>query len=397
MVNFPTLKFRRRLLAWFRANGRSLPWRETNDPYAVWVSEIMLQQTTTETVRGYFPRFLERFPTVERLAAADSGDVLTLWQGLGYYRRAEQMRLTAKIVVERFGGRFPRTVEELRTLPGIGRYTAGAIRSFAFDLPAPILEANTGRLYARLTASEAAPNAASAQRELWDFAERLIPRRGCGDFNQALIDLGNAVCLPNAPNCPACPVFEWCEAHRRGLTDVIPPPKKKREMTYRREAAVLVRESLFGPKKSARFLLIQYPEGVRWAGLWDFPRFEISGDSFPTDDSQLVETLSRFLGRPVRFAPLGRPIRHVVTRYKIELSFGEAVDGDSKKSSAGSIGRAEPFWLSLAHKRVSLRFAGGTATAETVVFRYVTLAEAAALPLSTTGRQLLERLKDIYR
>ena len=198
--------FRRRLLAWFDQNARVLPWRRSRDPYAVWLSEIMLQQTQVATVIGYFDRFLARFPTIEALARADEHEVLRLWEGLGYYRRARQLHRAARIIVAEHGGRFPRDPSIVRRLPGIGRYTAGAILSIAFDAREPILEANTLRLLSRLLCYDGDPRSPDGQRLLWAMAEALLPRRGSGRLNQALMELGSEVCTARSPRCEQCPV-----------------------------------------------------------------------------------------------------------------------------------------------------------------------------------------------
>ena len=183
--------FRRRLLAWYDAHARDLPWRRADgDPYAVWLSEIMLQQTQVATVKAYFERFLAAMPTVEKLAAADEHDVLRLWEGLGYYRRARQLHQAARLICSRHGGRFPRDIDQLRRLPGIGRYTAGAILSIAFDQPQPILEANTSRLFSRLLAWSGDAASTAGQKLGWAMAEAVVPRRHPGRFNQALMELG---------------------------------------------------------------------------------------------------------------------------------------------------------------------------------------------------------------
>ena len=192
--------FRRRLRAWYARNARDLPWRRTGgDPYAIWLSEVMLQQTQAATVTAYFERFLIALPNVEALAAARVEKVLRLWEGLGYYRRARQLHQAARLIVERHGGRFPRDVNELRRLPGVGRYTAGAIASIAFDQPAPILEANTIRLFSRLLAYRGQPDSAAGQRLGWAMAEAVLPRRRPGQFNSALMELGSEVCRPREP------------------------------------------------------------------------------------------------------------------------------------------------------------------------------------------------------
>ena len=261
-------RFRSGLRRWHARGGRDLPWRNCRDPYKVWVSEIMLQQTTVAAVKPYFERFLKRFPNVAALAAAKEEDVLHLWQGLGYYSRARNLRKAAQAIVSN-GGEFPQSIESLRQLPGIGRYTAGAIISFAFDRPAPILEANTLRLYCRLLGFRDDPRATSGQRTLWSFAERLVPTKSPGEFNQALMDLGATVCTPVEPRCNECPVASCCRALAEQAQTKIPAPKQRPEITETHEAYVAI-------ESAGRYLIYRRPEGQRWAGLWDFPRFELS-------------------------------------------------------------------------------------------------------------------------
>lgn len=260
--------FRRRLLEWFSQNGRDLPWRRTKDPYAIWLSEIMLQQTQTPTVVPYFERFLAAFPTLQALAQADQAEVLRLWEGLGYYRRAVQLHQAAQKIVSELGGQFPQTPEELLQLPGIGRYTAGAILSIAFDKRQPILEANTTRLWSRLLAYRASTVSAQAQRLFWYMAECILPRRQVGRFNQALMELGSMVCLPRQPRCEQCPVGRFCLAYRKGLQNCLPCARPKPTVQFCQEAALIVR-------RNDQVLLRRIPEGQRWAGLWDFPRFPL--------------------------------------------------------------------------------------------------------------------------
>ena len=179
----------KRLLAWFDENQRELPWRKNKTPYRIWVSEIMLQQTQVATVIDYYLRFMKQFPTVKKLAAADEADVLKLWEGLGYYRRARQLHAAARLVVENHKGRFPETFDEVLALPGIGRYTAGAILSISKDEQLPILEGNTIRLFARLMEMKADPKTGPNQKALWEFSESLLPKKRCGDFNLSLIHI----------------------------------------------------------------------------------------------------------------------------------------------------------------------------------------------------------------
>jgi len=264
-------QFRQRLLKWYAKHQRDLPWRKSKNPYRVWLSEIMLQQTQVETVKPYFQRFLKAFPTVKKLAAADEQEVLRLWEGLGYYRRARQLHAAAQQVVSEFGGRFPDDVAALQLLPGIGRYTAGAIASIAFDRRAPILEANTIRLFSRLLAYREDPTKAAGQRLLWHAAEQVLPRKQIAPFNQALMELGSLVCKPANPRCDVCPVATLCATNELGLQKSIPAAGKKVKFTDIAEAAVVVR-------KNGKVLLRQCAEGERWAGLWDFPRFEIESE-----------------------------------------------------------------------------------------------------------------------
>lgn len=309
--------FRGRLLRWFGRHARDLPWRRTRDPYAVWLSEIMLQQTQVATVRGYFERFLDRFPTVADLAAADEQEVLRLWEGLGYYRRARQLHKAAGIVVAEHGGRFPRDMDAVRRLPGIGRYTAGAVLSIAFDARVPILEANTQRLLSRLAAYRADPASGEGQRLLWQLAEVLLPRKQAGQFNQAMMELGGGVCTPRAPRCPECPVATLCETRRLGLQAEIPRPKVRTAPTPLREAAVLLR-------RRGRVLLVRCPEGGRWAGLWDFPRVGLEADTPTARRRELVEKVRGLTGVAIEPGDLLHTLRHGVTRYRITLECYDA-------------------------------------------------------------------------
>ena len=314
--------FRQNILKWYVRNARTLPWRGTVDPYQVWVSEVMLQQTTTQTVCGYFDRFLERFPTIRELAAAKLDEVNRLWEGLGYYRRAAQLHRAAREIVENHDGHFPLDIVTVRKLPGIGRYTAGAILSIATDQRFPILEANTTRLYARLLAVKGDTSRGEANQVLWDFAEKILPRTGCGRFNQALMDLGNMVCVPKCPHCLRCPVVTFCEAAKRGLQMQIPLPKLKEEIEKRTEVAVILR-------KNEKILLVKYPANVRWAGLWDFPRCEdTSGDNLAVQ-----QQLRAITGRKIVIGNQIDTLKHSVTRFHITLRLHEARESGKTSES----------------------------------------------------------------
>ncbi|MEQ8848306.1 A/G-specific adenine glycosylase [Botrimarina sp.] len=341
-------RLRRRLLAWYGRSARDLPWRRTRDPYRVWVSEVMLQQTQVDTVRPYFERFVEAFPTVADLAAADEEHVLRLWEGLGYYRRARSLHAAAKQVVAEHGGRMPREVAGLMTLPGIGRYTAGAVVSIAYDRPAPILEANTIRLLTRLVAYDGEPTSAAGQRRLWALAEELLPHKGAARFNQALMELGALVCKPAEPLCGECPLEPLCRARAEGSIGRLGATTKKLRFTDTREAAVVVRR---GPSVLVR----RCGEGERWAGLWDFPRFAIDAEGPLFAAKELAGKVLQQTGVRCEPGALITTLKHGVTRFRITLDCYEA-------AAAGGRVRKPARW--------------------------VRPSELADLPLSVTGRKL---------
>ena len=272
----------------------------------------MLQQTVVATVVPYFNRFVARFPELTALADADLEDVLRLWEGLGYYRRARQMHSAVRVLGLEHNGRFPRDIAAVRRLPGIGRYTAGAILSIAFDDPHPILEANTIRLLARLLAFRGDTSATSGQKILWSAAERLVPGRGAGTFNQALMDLGSQVCTPRDPRCGVCPLVTFCLAKRGRLVDVIPAPRPRPKIEEVREAAVVV-------CRGGRVLLVRRKAPERWAGLWDFPRFTLVSGADRDVADELVGQVARLTGFRIKPRELVTTIKHSVTRFRITL------------------------------------------------------------------------------
>jgi len=299
----------RPLLAWYSRAKRDLPWRRSRDPYAVWVSEIMLQQTQVERVRDSFVRFMAAFPDVHALANATEDEVLRLWEGLGYYRRARQLHAAAKEIVARHEGLFPRSVDGLLELPGIGRYTAGAIASIAMNIPAPILEANSRRVLARLAAHAAPPDAGGADAALWALAAAIVPRRHPGRFNQALMDLGAMVCTPRQPRCTACPLAACCAAHQQGREAEIPGKPRRRATESIRESAIVARIG-------DRVLVLRRGPGEWWEGLWDFPRLSAVGRGLSPaiDRSPLLGPLR--CGPPQRLGSL----THSVTHHRIAVA-----------------------------------------------------------------------------
>ena len=308
-----TRALQKALPRWFSRFGRELPWRETSDPYRIWISEVMLQQTTVTAVKPYYERFLARFPDVTALAFAEEQEVLRLWEGLGYYSRGRNLHKSARIVVEQFQGEFPQSVDGLRQLPGIGQYVAGAVASFAFDLPAPIVEANTLRLYCRLLGFLGDPRNSAGQQRLWKFAESILPRKSPGDFNQALMDLGATVCTVANPECPRCPLLSICRAAAAGTQAQIPQKASRPDVTDVTELTVAV------VSKGQVFLRRRSPD-ERWAGLWDFPRFACEGSVSESQHSQqiLSHLRSEYGIAATNVQPLTR-IRHSVTRYRIDL------------------------------------------------------------------------------
>lgn len=283
-----TQLIRDRLLPWFDENQRELPWRHCGDAYGIWVSEIMLQQTRVATVIEYWNRWMREFPTVESLAAADLDDVMKIWSGLGYYRRARFLHSAANVLVEDFDGELPETATELQTLPGIGRYTAGAVASQAFGKAAPIVDGNVIRILSRLFAIPGDPRSSGNQKILWRLAERLVDPERPGDFNQSMMELGATVCTPRGPACVSCPVRQCCEAFGVGAAEDYPEPSKKTKVTPARSLTAIV----YTDEGSSRKYFIEQrpPEGLL-ANLWQFPSTEDRGINANPDPigARLVE------------------------------------------------------------------------------------------------------------
>jgi A/G-specific adenine glycosylase len=304
--------FQSRLLAWFRAHRRELPWRANRDPYRVWVAEIMLQQTRIAAVIPYYERFLRRFPDVRALARARQPQVLKLWSGLGYYSRARNLHAAARTIVAQRGGEFPRELEAALSLPGIGRYTAAAVLSIAYDASLAVLDGNVTRVLARLGAVRGDLRAPRAWRNLSETAQQLLAREAASDWNQALMELGETICTPQSPQCEACPISRWCEAHARGLVNEIPAPRKKRAAVNIKIAAAILRDP------QDRTLLVKDPgahDGVLFSRMWQFPAIEVKRNA----RSELAKHLRATLG--VNGIPLEAlpEARHGVTFRNVTL------------------------------------------------------------------------------
>ena len=265
-------KIQTKLLQWFKKNKRDLPWRRTKDPYAIWVSEIMLQQTQVNTVIPYYRDFLNTFPTVHRLAKANLSKVLKVWEGLGYYSRARNLHHASRIITNHFKGKIPDTLKALFTLPGIGRYTAGAILSIAFNKEAPILDGNVKRVLSRLFAISGDPKENKIEQSLWQLSESLLPKGRGSLFNQALMDLGSMICTPKNPNCLSCPLKNLCQGYLSGNPDRYPLRTFKKPIPHMTSVSAVI-------QKDGKVLIHQRPPHGLLGGLWEFPNWKIEEKS----------------------------------------------------------------------------------------------------------------------
>ena len=303
------------LLKWFAGNARDLPWRRTLDPYAIWVSEIMLQQTQVKTVIPYWERWMNRLPDVTALANARENTVIKIWEGLGYYSRVRNMQKAARLIRDEHGGRFPRDLTGVLSLPGVGRYTGGAVCSIAFNQSEPIVDGNVIRVLTRVVGIEESPKAKPVLEQIWAFADDLVkhavarqqPRqRNASAFNQAMMELGALVCTPRKPLCGDCPLKGRCVARRENITDRIPALAKRPVVTKRRYIgfAILWRGNVFVQRR---------PSGVVNAGYWEFPNWEVSVDAEPADLAKGKLSLGQAESEPLCV------VNHSITRYRNRL------------------------------------------------------------------------------
>lgn len=301
-------ELQRALLAWYAQSCRLLPWRRAGDPYGVWVSEIMLQQTQAATVTPYFERWLARFPTIQALADADEGEVLAAWQGLGYYRRARSLHRAARIVCDEFGGMLPSSAAALLQLPGVGPYTAGAIASIAFGEREPAVDGNAVRVLCRLFLLRGDPAREPLASQIRDKARSLLPDQHPGDFNQALMELGATICRPRNPRCDVCPVAEECLARRAGVESSLP------ETAARPLPQQVAIGAALHLREGAVLLVRRGPQSPRWAGLWSLPAADVAPAE--TSAQRAADALSA-IGLACRACERIAATRHVVTRYQV--------------------------------------------------------------------------------
>ena len=316
-------EIRRKILQWYHENKRDLPWRASRDPYAIWISEIMLQQTRVDTVIPYYRRFLQGWPNVQALAQADDDDVRAAWSGLGYYRRAQLMLKAARVLVKEHAGALPKTAAELRKLPGFGRYTAGAVASIAHNEEVGAVDGNVCRVIARLEGIEGDVTSAAVSKTIWERADQLAKGPHTGDLNQGLIELGALLCSPRSPACERCPVKGRCLAHRKGKTDQIPPPKvraprKSVELT----AFVLLRKD--------KLLLEKQPEGGLFAGLWCLP--SVPGRLLPGEAAREAQNKYGFLPKDVEHVG---ELKHVLTHRDLLMRIHMAHGSPKVKAPLG--------------------------------------------------------------
>jgi A/G-specific adenine glycosylase len=302
--------FAKELLDWYGENARELPWRGHPDPYAVWVSEIMLQQTRVETVIPYFQRWMKRFPTVSALAEAPQQEVLNMWEGLGYYSRARNLHRAAQVIIAGYNGQIPGDPKILARLPGIGRYTAAAIASIAFGKNEPALDGNIRRVLSRVFNVTDPARSTSGERLLWAFAEEHLPSGRAGDFNQAMMDLGAMVCIPKSPDCPNCPVAQICRAKALDIQESRPAIKPKQKIPHHTVTAAVICQG-------EEVMIVQRPQNGLLGGMWEFP----GGKREPGEDLSacLRREIIEELGIEIQVgAPYG-VYKHAYTHFRVTL------------------------------------------------------------------------------
>jgi len=305
-------KIQTKLLQWYKENKRDLPWRKTRDPYAIWVSEVMLQQTQVATVIPYYQKFLKPFPTFRHLAKADLSKVLKVWEGLGYYSRARNLYRASKIIVNRFQGKVPDNLKDLLNLPGIGRYTAGAILSIAFNKEAPILDGNVKRVLSRLYAVSGSPGEKKTEQLLWQLSESLIPKGHANSFNQALMDLGAMLCTPKDPQCSRCPLHRLCKGRASGEPERFPVKRIRKKIPHIEAVSAVIH-------KDGKVLLNHRSPAGLLGGLWEFPNWRIEGKQRMRMRLRLRNTIKKEMKMDVEVKELIGVFNQTYSHFKLTL------------------------------------------------------------------------------
>ena len=346
-----------KLLEWYPKNARSLPWRQTRSPYAIWVSEIMLQQTQVKTVIPYWTRWMRQLPDIPSMASASSEKIHKLWEGLGYYTRVRNLQKAAQQILELHDGGFPTDFNEVLALPGIGRYTAGAVCSIAFNQPAPILDGNVIRVLTRVFGIAGNPRENKTNTHLWNLADQLVrqaavidPRsdNSCSHFNQSLMELGALICTPTRPDCPKCPLKKKCYAYQHGQVRKFPRLSKRASATARRFAAFVI-------ESNNHYWIQQRPPQALNAHLWEFPNVEMRGPN--PDPARMAREL--FGGAVVKIEPF-HSVRHSITRYRIHLEAFRVVGNTQrftglKEASCRSLDQMKKLPFTSAHGKILAR------------------------------------------
>jgi len=343
-----------KLLRWYEKNARKLPWRGTEDPYAIWVSEIMLQQTQVATVIPYYRKFLKSFPTIRRLAKADVSKVLKIWEGLGYYSRARNLHRASQIVLNHFHGRIPDALEDLMTLPGIGRSTAGAILSFAFQKEAPILDGNAKRVISRLFAVSDNPGRGKTEDLLWKMSESLIPTKLSNPFNQALMDLGSMLCTPRVPDCDYCPLWDVCKGRASGKPERYPPKRMRKTIPHVESVSAVI-------MRNGKVLLRRRPLSGLLGGLWEFPDWRIKEKQISGLRMRLRNHIKKDVGITADVKELIGTFKQTFSHFKLTLRVYhcQAIGGE-KKANWVAIRNLHLFPMSRIHRRIAQKLDGET-------------------------------------
>lgn len=321
LLRFPAMHsskraiLQKRLLRWYEENRRDLPWRNVADPYAVWISEVMLQQTQVQSVIPYYGRFLKKFPNIPALANAGTDAVLRLWAGLGYYSRARNLQAAARIIVERFGGAFPGNYADILALPGIGRYTAAAIASIAFGQAYAVVDGNVSRVLTRLLGISGEPKSIAVQSRLWEAAQRLLPASRPGDFNQAVMELGATICTPRQPECSSCPWTRHCWARQQGRQESLPEKARGGPARKSHQAAVVVRHR-------GRYLILRRSSQRLLKDFWEFPSVELHNRQ--TASEMAARLASEACGLKINSVEPLMTVKHSITTRRIELQVFQA-------------------------------------------------------------------------